>query len=145
MTVPPLPAKDAVEVKISLNDPPPGTKTAPHYKPRETLSEIPDRPDKRSAARKESDIQALVVGKIPLGTKYYLVRRISDREGWKEIHYRPQNSSRRVWADMTMELGHYKEDGKTVTVVAIFEMDRKGDGEYLSQVRIEKAMDLKDD
>ena len=95
VTVPPLPAKAAVEAKITLSDPPPGTKTAPRYKPRETLPEIPDRPANDPLRGKEEDIQAMVVSKIPLGTKYYRVRQIADRESWNEIHYRPQNSSRR--------------------------------------------------
>ena len=143
VTVPALPAKGAVEAKMLLKDPLPGAKTTPLYKPRETLPEIPDRPADDPLRGKNEDIQATVLSKIPSGTKYYRVRQISEREAWTDIDYRPEFGSRMVGTDITMKLGDYKENGSTITVIAVFGMDRKGDGEYLSTVRIEKAIDLK--
>jgi hypothetical protein len=143
VTVPPLPAKGAVEVKITMNGPAPGTKTAPLYKPRESLPEIPDRAANDPLRGKEADIQQMVVAKIPIGTKYYRVRQIAKREAWKDIIYQSRTTFRQSGEDIMMKLGSYKDDGKTITVVAIFEMNRAGDGfSYSSAVRIEKAADL---
>jgi hypothetical protein len=140
--VPQLPAKGPVEIKITLESALLGAKKEYFYEPREKLPEVPDRPADDPLRGDEPDIKAMVLKKIPVGTKYYLVRQTCEREAWKEANYRPPGA-RQVWADMTIELGHYKENGKTITVVATFEMDRKDDGEYLSAVRIDKAVDLK--